>query len=77
MNKTLTVSKAGACLRLIKIVPHPRRLELPSFGAGVTSPCFPLSYPNSEISNILAISDLRSASFGRQVTVLRRPWHVA
>jgi hypothetical protein len=55
INKTLTVSKAGACLRLIKIVPHPCRLELPGLGAGVTSPCFPLSYPNSEISNILAI----------------------
>jgi len=55
MNKTLTVSKAGACLRLIKIVPP----------------------PNTEISNVLAISDLCSASFGGQVTVLRRPLHVA
>ena len=55
MNNTSTVSKAGVCLRLIKIVPP----------------------PNSKISDILVISDLCSASFGGQVTVLRRPLHVA
>ena len=35
------------------------------------------SPPNSKISDILVISDLCSASFGGQVTVLRRPLHVA
>ena len=40
-------------------------------------PLLSLIPPNTEISNVLAISDLCSASFGGQVTVLRRPLHVA